>query len=295
MNKLLFTIPLAILLIPFASAEKITVDVPFDSHGFSCFINDTVDELTYTCIFEGNIRTLTETELMEFKSILTDEEIEIALEEIKQEELRQITIQKENEKTFEDRMIERLQGKFDIGSITSDQLIYLNMLKELDKCYQGLGKSRQIQEYRSFNISSYESHELKNHEYKSGYFGQLVKAVEECKAQTTLENTILSEKYNNIIGSEIKQKYHAQGLENIQAIPYDYFRETNTEYDLNSICDQTNITQSHKKYLGCVIQYDGQSNEEIKIENQKKFGTDGLIHYESKILTEYYKFLNSNK
>jgi len=295
LNKLLFTIPLAILLIPFVYAEKIEIDIPFDYHGYSCFITDNSNELTYTCIFEGNIKTLTQSELMQFESILTDEQINQALKEIKQEELRQITIDKENSKTFEEKMIERLQGKFDRGLITSDQLIYLNMLKELDKCYQGLGKSRQIQEYRSFNISSYESHELKNHEYKSGYFGQLVKAVEECKAQTTLENTILSEKYNNIIGSEIKQKYHAQGLENIQAIPYDYFRETNTGYDLNSICNQTNITQSHKKYLGCVIQYDGQSNEEIKIENQKKFGTDGLIHYESKILTEYNKFLNSNK
>lgn len=290
MNKLLFTIPLILLLIPFANAEKITIDVPFDSHGYSCTITDNPDDLIYTCVFEGMVRTLTAEELMEFESVLTEEEINEALEEIKQEELRKIKLEKESKKTFEEQLLERLQGKLERGFISNDEIIHLKMLQELDKCYQGLGKSRQIQEYREFNISSYQSHDLKNHDFKKGYFGKLVMAIEECKAQTILENNVLSAKYDNLLGSEIKQLHHRDFVGDVQAIPYDKFRETNKGYDLNSICNLTNITESHKKYLGCVIQYDGQSMREIKMENEDTFGTDGLIHYESKILEKYNKF-----
>jgi hypothetical protein len=290
LNKIFLLIPLLIL-IPYAAAEKIEIDIPFNFHGYSCTITDNPEELTYTCIFQGNVQTFTNQDLKEFESILTEKQVDEIIEQLKIQELELIEIEKENKKTFEDRLIERLEKKLQSGNISNDEIIHLKMLKELDKCYQGLGKSRQIQDYREFNISNYENHELKNHEYTHGYFGQLVKAVEECKAQTILENNVLSEKYNNIIGSEIKQKYHAQGLENIQAIPYDYFRENNAAIDLNAICNDFKLTQSHKKYLGCVIQYDGQSMREIEIDNIKKFGSDGIINYESEIMKNYNEFM----
>jgi hypothetical protein len=293
-NKLLFTLPLILLLIPLANAEKITVDVPFESHGYSCTLIDTVNELAYTCTFEGTIRIMTEEDLMKFESVLTEEELEQALEEIKEAALQQIIIEKENKKTFTEMEIERLQEKYDRGVLKTNQIEYLKLLKALDQCEQGIGKARQIQDYRSFDISTKETSNLTGHDF-TGNFGKLAKAIEECKGQYQLENYILGGNYDNIIGGEIKQRYHADGLEGIQSIPFDKFRETSNKYDLNSICNLIDITESHKKGLGCIIQYDGQSNREIQLQNEKRFGTDGVIKYESDVLKKYHKFLNSNK
>jgi|APSaa5957512535_1039671.scaffolds.fasta_scaffold02985_4 hypothetical protein len=287
-NKLLFTIPLAILLIPFASAEKITVDVPFDSHGFGCVLNDTVDELTYTCIFEGNVQTLTEEELMKFESILTQEQIDEAIKDINDQKLEEIKLE-QSKLTPNEQKIIRLQEKYNKGMLDNDGIEYLRLLKALDQCEQGLGKSRQIQEYRSFDISTELTDFGRNHDFRN-QFGVLVKTIEECKGQTILENFTLSEQYNHIIGSEVLQRHHSDGLKGIQAVPFDKLRETNRNVDLNAICNDFRITDSHKEQLGCVIQYDGKSLREWEMENEKQFGNDGSMTIESEILRNYWDF-----
>lgn len=287
-NKLLFTIPLALLLIPFASAEKITVDVPFDSHGFSCLLNDTVDELTYTCIFEGNIQTFTEEDLKKFESVLTQEQIDEAIQDIKEQKLEEIRLE-QSKLTHNEKTMQKLQEKYNKRMLDTDGIEYLRLLKALDQCEQGLGKSRQIQDYRSFEISTEETSFGKNHDFR-GYMGKLVKAIEECKAQNTLENSTLSAQYDNIIGSEVFQRHHSDGLKGIQAVPFDKFRETSKNIDLNAICNDFRLTESHKEYLGCVIQYDGKSLKEWEMENEKQFGTNGFIEFESKILDDYWNF-----
>lgn len=290
MKKILLIIPLLIL-IPIAAAEKITINVPFDVNGYNCTISNSTKSLEYTCNFQGTIQTFTEQDLMKFESVLTSEQIEQALDDIKQEELKRIAEEKKK-LTFTERMIETLDKKLERNSITTNELQYLKLLKSLDQCEQGLGKSRQIQEYRSFDISMRPVDDLKNFEY-SGYFGKLVKAIEECKGQQTLENKTLSEQYNHIIGSDVLQYDIRNTLEGIQAIPFDKFRATSNEVDINPICNDFRITESHKKTLGCVIQYDGKSLREIEMENEKKFGNNGMMEYSFKILNDYREFMKT--
>ena len=290
MNKIFLLIPLLII-IPFAQAEKIEIDIPFDSHGYSCTITDTIDELIYTCIFEGNIQTFTENDLKNFESVLTENQIDEIIEQLNIQELKLIEIEKSKLSSTELK-IKQLQEKYDKGKLNSSDIEYLRLLKSLDTCESGIGKARQIQDYRSFEISEEQTSFGVNQDFrKSNGFHNLVLAIEECKAQTTLENKTLSEQYNNIVGSEILQRDFRAEFENVQAIPFDKFRATTAAIDLNAICENNQLTQSHKKGLGCVIKYDGQSLREIEIENKEKFGNDGMIHYESEVLKNYNEFM----
>lgn len=287
-NKLLFTIPLAVFLLPFAYAEKITVDIPFDVNGYSCYITDDIDELTYTCNFQGTIQTFTTEDLKKFESVLTQEQIDKAIQDINEQKLKEIKLE-QKKLTPNEKIMQRLQEKYNKGFLDNDGIEYLRLLKSLDQCEQGLGKSRQIQDYRSFEISTELTDFAKNHDFRSN-FGILVKAIEECKAQNILENYTLSAKYDNIIGSEIIQRYHADGYDGIQAVPFEKFTQTSREINLNAICNNFKLEDSHKELLGCVILYDGKSLREWEMENEETFGTNGSMEIESEILTKYWDF-----
>ncbi len=58
------------------------------------------------------------------------------------------------------------------------------------------------------------------------------------------------------------------------------------------ICDNNQFADTHKAQFGCTVLYDGFSAEEIKRQNEVRFGTDGKISYQSQVLTDYMDFLN---
>jgi hypothetical protein len=279
LNKLLFTIPLAILLIPFASAEKITIDVPFDSHGTNCFITDNVNELLYTCIFEGNIQTFTQEDLKIFESVLTENQVDEIIQQLEQEELKAIT---ESKITPNDKLILKLEQKRDNGNIDSQDIVLLQMIKELELCSQGVGRSSVIQEYNEFDISNYASYQF-NHIKVEGMIGELVKNIEICKAQNVLETQILSQQYNSISVFNDNPTFslleHYQGL---SALPFDKLTATTTDIDMSAICDNHQFTRSYKDIMGCEsIKYDGFTYPK----------GNGFISYYSPILEEYTFFM----
>jgi hypothetical protein len=282
LNKLLFTIPLAILLIPFVYAEKVEIDVPFDQHGYNCTILDTVNELTYTCIFEGNIQTFTLQDLKEFESILTDKQIDEIIESLNQEKLKQIEIEKAK-LTPNEQLIYSLEQKRDNGGISSQDIILLHMIKELELCYQGLGRSEAIQTYNEFEITNYLNYKF-NHIEVVGKIGNIVKQMEVCKAQHTLENKTLSQRYQNlVVNSEDIQFNHRDQFKGISAIPFEKFTATSTEIDMSAICDNNQQTRQYKDMMGCgnPIIYDGYTLDK----------SDGVINYYSSSMEKYQTFM----
>lgn len=283
MNKLLFTIPLALLLIPFAYAEKAEIDVPFNYHGFSCELVDNTEELTYTCIFQGNIQSFTIEDLKKFEAILTEEEINEAIETIEKLELEKI--QEENI-TENDRLIAHLEKKvYQSQWYDTEELVLLHMLYDLEMCYQGIGRSAIIQDYREFEISNYINYKNNHVEIKAGSkLGELAKNMEECYAQQKLENMVLSQAYANKIHGEKDITFslleHYKGL---KALPFDELTSTTNEIDMSVICDSNQHSQNYKNLMNCPKPvYDGYTLDK----------TNGVIIYYSHALEKYQKFMN---
>jgi hypothetical protein len=202
MNKLLFMPLLLVFLTPVAFAEEVTVQVPFESHGMSCVLED----LVYTCTWEGVRDILTLEELEEFKDVLTEEQYEEAVEE-----LTPIEPVKVDPPTYEERIIEQIEERIEKGKETRADRDILEALKNLNECRRGLGNSAPIQ-----TEGSWEAPLLKpdtygeSFDYSKNYLlGKVVKAYEECVAQYKLENKVLSDKYGNLVVDGDFQPYHA--------------------------------------------------------------------------------------
>jgi len=280
-NKLLFTISLALLLIPFAYAEKVEIDIPFESHGYSCSLVDSTEELTYTCIFQGNIQTFTLEDLKKFEAILTQEEINQAIETIEKLELEKI---QEESITENDRLILHLEQKTMSNYYTTEELVLLHMLYELEMCYQGLGRSAVTQDYREFEISNYINYKNNHVEIKVGQkLGDLAMNMEECYAQQKLENMVFSEQYNNMVVGENDITFslldHYQGL---QAVPYDKLKSTDNKIDMSAICDSNQHSRQYKDLMNCPKpQYDGYTLDK----------TNGVVTYYSSTLEKHGNFM----
>ena len=53
------------------------------------------------------------------------------------------------------------------------------------------------------------------------------------------------------------------------------------------------LIQKREESVGGLILYDGLDAEEIKRQNELRFGTDGKIQYQSQVLTDYMDFLSN--
>jgi hypothetical protein len=115
-------------------------------------------------------------------------------------------------------------------------------------------------------------------------------AIEECEAQEEVYK--LSIGYENF--EHTKQYSLADKFtSDIQAIPFSQWTETNSGINKSLICDSNQHSQQYKKQFGCLILYDGLSAEEVKRQNELRFGTDGKIQYQSQVLTDYMDFMNN--
>ena len=169
----------------------------------------------------------------------------------------------------------------------------MNMLKELNTCKQGMdNRTDAIQTAREFEISDFNLWHMNNVKY-DGALGEIAMAIEECEAQEVVYE--LSVGYESMLTGEDDYQFSLQDkfTSDIQAIPYSKWTETNSGVNKSLICDSNQHSQQYKKQFGCLILYDGLSAEEVKRQNELRFGTDGKIQYKSQVLTDYNDFMNN--
>ena len=265
--------------VTFAHAEESVVQVPFDYHGQSCWLeSDTI----YHCTWEGEIQPFTLEDLERYAHILTEEQYAEEYAKLTAEPEPDVVIQLSPEQ----KKIQELQLKLYRGEADATEATHLRLLKQLDECQRGLGNSAAIQDRSSFVISNFEYGKYNNIEIK-GKIGDLLQAIEECQAQQTLEHYVLSVEYANKANGEDDVFYdHYGAWDGIQAIDYELYTKNSDRYDLDPICDSHLYADKHKVLLGCedVYEYEGKTNVNPK----------GYITYYSQANTEYQKYLQEN-
>jgi hypothetical protein len=279
-KKTLAIVALLAIGVTFAYAEKSTVQVPFDYHGQSCWLESAT---TYQCVWEGVVEPFSLEDLERYADILTEEQYA--------EEYAKLTAVPEPEvvvddRTPEEKLIEKLQKKLFKGEATATEATHLRLLKQLDECQRGLGNSAAIQDRTSFVISEFEHGKYNNIEIR-GQVGDLLQAIQECKAQQTLEYYVLSEEYKNKANGADDVFYdHYGAWKGIQALDYELYTKNSERLDLRPICDSWLYADTHKVQMGCenVYEYEGKTNVNPK----------GYITYYSQANTEYQQYLNEN-
>ena len=271
-----------------AQAEESVIQVPFDYHGFSCWYDEITIE--YHCTWQGIQEKFTIEDLEEFKDILDETIYNEELKRLQEEALAEIEAEKAilspNEKT-----ILAIEKKLNQGVATATDSVYMNLLKELNTCKQGMDRqTAPIQEAREFEISDFNLWQVNNVKVE-GHLGDLILAVEECRAQHKLLK-VVGEGYSNMpTGEDDYQFSLLVEYDGIQAIPFEEYTATSKAVDMSAICDNNAFPDTHKAQHGCLVLYDGKTAEQIKLENELRFGTDGKIGYQSESLDRYHAFM----
>ena len=279
-KKTLAIVALLAIGVTFAYAEESTVQVPFDYHGQSCWLESAT---TYQCVWEGEVEPFSLEDLERYADILTEEQYA--------EEYAKLTAVPEPEvvvddRTPEEKLIEKLQKKLFKGEATATEATHLRLLKQLDECQRGLGNSAAIQDRTSFVISEFEHGKYNNIEIK-GQVGDLLMAIQECMAQNTLEHYVLSEAHGNKAKADALGFYdHYEAWKGIQALDFELYTKNSERLDLRPICNSWLYADTHKVQMGCenVYEYEGKTNVNPK----------GYITYYSQANTEYQQYLNEN-
>jgi hypothetical protein len=282
----------AILMItlPLAYAETSTVEVPFDSHGQSCNFDEIAVE--YHCTWQGIIDKFTVEDLKQYKSILPQDIYDQEIQRLNEEALAEIAIEKAK-LTPNELTIQKIEDKLDRGVATASDSVLMNLLKQLDTCQQGMDtNTAPFQGAREVTKSSWDKWTYNNVQYK-GQVGEIVLAIEECRAQVHMFKAGVG--YQNFPTGVDDYQFSLQDVytRDIQAIPYSQWTETNSGINSSLICDSNQHSQQYKQQFGCVILYDGLDAESIKAQNELRFGTDGVINYQSKVLDNYMKFIDT--
>jgi len=266
--------------VTFAYAEESVVQVPFDYHGQSCWLESAT---AYQCTWQGQIEPFSLEDLEQYHDILTPEQYA--------EEYARLTavpevVEPVIELTPQEKTIQKLQKKLFKGEATATEATHLRLLKQLDECQRGLGNSAAVQDRTSFVISEFEYGKYNNIEIK-GQIGDLLMAIQECQAQNTLEHYVLSVEYaNKANGADDVFYDHYGAWKGIQAIDYELYTKNSDRLDLDPICDSWLYADTHKVEMGCkdVYEYEGKTNVNPK----------GYITYYSDANTQYQKYLLEN-
>jgi hypothetical protein len=271
-------------------AETATVEIPFDSHGSTC----TFDELSveFQCVWQGFKEVYTLEDLENYKDLLTEERYDQEIQKLNEQALAEIAEEKAkltpNEKT-----IQEIEEKLAKGIATVTDSVYMNLLKELNTCKQGMDRqTAPFQEAREFEISEFNLWQVNNVPVE-GHLGDLVMAVEECRGQQKLLKVVGQGYAGMPTGEDDKQFSLLEHFEGVQALNFDDHTATHRNIDKSLICGNNQYPLTHQAQFGCEVLYDGKTVEQIKAENELRFGTDGVIHYESELLTEYHAFMES--
>jgi len=291
--KVIIAAVLGLLLINSAGmvqAEKAVIDVPFESHGTSCWYDEI--KIQYHCTWEGVVEVFTLEDLQEFKDILSKKTYEQEIEKLNQKALDEIAAEKAKLTEYEKIVIE-IERKLDKGIATSNDATLRNLLNELETCQQGMDeRTTHIQTAREFEISGFKQLAVNNVKI-DGLLGKIAMSIQECKAQKEVFK--LSVGYESMITGkdDIQYSLNQKYTYDIQAIPFDKFKQTTTNIDRSAICDSNQHGKEYKKQFGCLILYDGKTPEEIHLENRKRFGDSGLIGYSSQTLDDYKQFMKN--
>jgi hypothetical protein len=266
----------------FAYGEKSTIDVPFTSHGHSCWLESAT---IYTCVWEGHIEVFSIEDLEQYHDILTPEQYEAELEKLTVEPT---VVEFVDERTPEEKLIDELQLKLYRGEADATEATHLRLLKQLAECQRGLGNSAAVQDRTSFVISEFTHGKYNNIEIK-GQIGSLLKSIQECRAQNTLEHYVLSAADGNFAkadANDVGNLDHLAAWKGIQAIDYELYTKNSDRLDLDPICDSWLFADTHKVQMGCkdVYEYTGKTNVNPK----------GYITYYSDANTQYQKYLLEN-
>ena len=272
-------------------AETATVEVPFDSHGQSCSFDELAVE--YHCVWQGMIPEPTFESLKEIRDLISAERYQQEIDRLNEEAL--VAIAEEKAKlTPNELVILEIENKLARGIATATDSVYMNLLKELDTCQQGMDKqTAPFQNAREFEISEFNLWSVNNVKY-DGELGKIVRAIEECKAQHALKK-VVGEGYSNMpTGDDDIQFSLLAEYEGIQALNFDDHTATHRNIDKSLICGNNQFPLTHQAQFGCEVLYDGKTLEQIKLENELKFGTDGMIGSHNKVLDDYFDFLKSS-
>ena len=281
-KKTLAIVALLAIGVTFAYAEESVVQVPFDYHGQSCWLESAT---SYQCVWEGEVEPFSLEDLEKYAHVLTEEQYAEEYAKLTAEPEQEVVV---DDRTPEEKLIEKLQKKLFKGEATATEATHLRLLKQLDECQRGLGNSAAIQDRTSFVISEFEHGKYNNIEIK-GQVGDLLMAIQECQAQNTLEYYVLSEADGNFARADALDIGNFDQLaawEGIQAIDFELYTKNSDRYDLDPICDSHLYADKHKVLLGCedVYEYEGKTNVNPK----------GYITYYSQANTEYQQYLNEN-
>jgi len=269
-------------------AETSTVEVPFDSHGQSCTFNEISVE--YHCIWQGIRDVFTIEDLKEFKSVLSQERYDQEIQKLNEAALAEIAVE-QAKLTPNELTIQKIENKLDRGVATAADSVLMNLLKDLNTCKQGMDKRTQhFQTAREFEISDFQLWSVNNVKY-DGLLGEIAMAIEECEAQEQVYK--LGVGYQNFVFGGKQYSLADKFTPDIQAIPYSQWTETNSGINKSLICDSNAHSQQYKQQFGCLILYDGLDAESIKAQNALRFGTDGVMNYQSQVLDDYNEFLST--
>ena len=293
MNQLLM-IPMifAIVAIGFTSyvnAETATVEVPFDSHGQSCNFDEIAVE--YHCTWQGLQEKFDFETLQEYKDLLSDGMYDAEIAKLNEQALAEIAIEKAK-LTPNERIILAIEQKLLNGEATKDESVLMNLLKKLNTCKQGMDKqTAPFQTAREFEISSFNLWQVNNVQV-AGQLGELVMAIEECRGQQALLK-VVGEGYSSMPTGDDDYNFSLMDVytPDVQALNFADHTATHRNIDRSLICDNNQYTDVHKAQFGCEVLYDGKTMEQIQRENEARFGSDGMINYQSENLDDYRDFL----
>ena len=269
-------------------AETTTVEVPFDSHGQTCSFDEIAVE--FHCVWQGYKEVYTLEDLKEYKELLTVERYDQEIQKLNEIALAEIAIE-QAKLTPNEKTIQSIEKKLDKGTATARDSVLMNMLKELNTCKQGMDERTQhFQTAREFEVSDFQLWSVNNVKY-DGVLGEIAMAIEECQAQEEIYK--LGVGYQNFDFGSKQYSLQDKFTPDIQAVNYDSLLATDSGVNKSLICDSNQHSQQYKKQFGCLILYDGLSAEEVKRQNELRFGTDGKIQYQSQVLTDYNDFMNN--
>ena len=282
MKTTIFLIAFFMVSVPMIYAEESVVQVPFDYHGQTCWLES---DTLYQCTWQGEIEPFTLEDLERYAHILTEEQYADEYAKLTAEPEPEVIV---DERTPEEKLIEKLQLKLYRGEADATEATHLRLLKQLDECQRGLGNSAAVQDRTSFVISEFTHGKYNNIEIK-GQVGDLLMAIQECQAQNTLEHYVLSEADGNFARADaldIGNVDHLAVWEGQQAIDFELYTKNSDRHDLDPICDSHLYADKHKELLGCedVYEYEGKTNVNPK----------GYITYYSQANTNYQKYLMEN-
>ena len=274
----------------FVNAEEYTVVVPFQSHGQVCNFDEIAVE--FHCVWQGTPEKFDIETIEEYKDLLSEQKYDQEIQKLNEAALEAIKIE-QAKLTPNEKIIQKIEQKLDKGIATARDSVHMNLLKELDTCQQGMDvNTAPFQTAREVTKSSFDKWSYNNISYE-GQVLEIVLAIEECRAQIHVFKAGVG--YQNFPTGDADYQFSLQDVytEDVQAVNFDDFTSTHRNIDQSLICDSGAHHNQYKEQFGCEILYDGKTAEQIKLENEARFGTNGTIEYESQVLDDYYGFMET--